>query len=56
MKERIWRGILGSLYKVEGGRVYVYRNISKSWVVSRYGSDLAFFNEGIKQGYLKEVK
>lgn len=51
-----WRGVFGSLYKIESGWVYTSQDGGRTWSVSRYGNDLGFFQDGINRGYLVEVK
>lgn len=52
--ENLYRSVLGELYKVISGVVH-FKNEDR-WVVSNYGRDLAFFQDGISRGYLVEVK
>ena len=56
MEETIYRGVFGCLYKVADARVYASVDGGKTWGSSRYGFDLAFFQDGINKGYLVELK
>lgn len=52
--DKLYRSVLGELYKVISGVVHF--KDEDGWVVSQYGSDLTFFQDGISRGYLVEVK
>lgn len=53
-KVKIYRGVLGTLYKVVSGVVHF--KVEDEWQVSTYGRHIAGFQDGISRGYLVEVK
>ncbi|QGH45100.1 hypothetical protein [Ralstonia phage Reminis] len=56
METKLYKGVLGYLYKIVNGMVRVSLDKGKSWQISEYGSNLDFFQDGIDKGYLKEIK
>lgn len=56
MNNKKWRGVFGALYKIQNKLVMLSDDEGESWSPSNYGFNLALFHEGVRLGYLKEVK
>lgn len=55
MKDVIYTGVFGNLYRVNGKLVEISTDSGESWSVSAYGSDISLFLDGIDRGYLRVV-
>lgn len=51
---KMYKGVFGTLYKVSNG-VVLMSDDGVMWFLSKYGTDLDFFQDGIDRGYLREV-